>query len=257
MTRDDLDELMLLYAAGVAEDHERDAAESLLGAGDLSAQSSHAEAQAVLAAMPLSLQQVEAPRAVRDKLLFRIAADTQHAGSTVASPAIRGSSAARHRSHWPTYLSTGIAAALAIALTLTWTENRRISGNWAKSQRVIETTRTVMSSSRVSLAQLSDAKTPTTYGNVLYCPLSRQYQVAVFHLRPPADGRTYELWLITADGKKIPAGTFDVDSFGRGMISANAPHGVDIGQAAITDEPIGGSEQPTGAIHLAGELQTR
>ncbi len=38
------------------------------------------------------------------------------------------------------------------------------------------------------------------------------------------------------------------------MIYAKAPPKTDIALTAITDEPLGGSEQPTGSIHLAGEV---
>ncbi|MEO6988539.1 MAG: anti-sigma factor [Aquihabitans sp.] len=58
-----------------------------------------------------------------------------------------------------------------------------------------------------------------------------------------AAGRTYELWFVDEDGAS-PAGTFTADG-------GNVVHRVDgvaPGTVAITEEPIGGSPQPTGPI---------
>jgi hypothetical protein len=135
VTRDDLDELMLIYAAGVAEDEERDAAESILCGGDLAAQASYAEAQAVLASMPLALNRVEAPRQVRDQLLYRVAADQQKSAMSIAGR----QSGSDRRSAWPMYISTGIAAALAIALTLAMLDRRDIARSWEQSELAMKT----------------------------------------------------------------------------------------------------------------------
>ena len=65
-------------------------------------------------------------------------------------------------------------------------------------------------------------------------------------------GRTYELWLIT-DKQKIPAGTFSVTAGGYALVQAiyaldhNALKAV-----AVTEEPSGGVQAPTGAIVVVG-----
>jgi anti-sigma-K factor RskA len=74
-------------------------------------------------------------------------------------------------------------------------------------------------------------------------------------LPPAGRDRTYELWLITDDDRKVPAGTFDVDTEGSGMLRLEIPEGVGtIVAAAVTDEPAGGSAQPTGTIRLLGVI---
>jgi len=66
---------------------------------------------------------------------------------------------------------------------------------------------------------------------------------------------TYELWIITANQEKVPAGTFDVDASGEATLVVNLPEGVDpIVMVAVTDEPAGGVPQPTGSIPLAGGI---
>ena len=85
----------------------------------------------------------------------------------------------------------------------------------------------------------------------------RRARLIASRLDPPAAGRTYELWLIEAgpDGRKIPAGTFGIDAAGQGSLEVRIPEGIGtIAVLAVTDEPAGGSAQPTGQIHLAGSV---
>ncbi len=75
-------------------------------------------------------------------------------------------------------------------------------------------------------------------------------------MKPPPPGREFELWFITPEQKKVPAGTFGVDVDGKAELVVQMP--ADLGPvalAAITDEPLGGSPQPTGAIQLAGKVE--
>lgn len=58
-----------------------------------------------------------------------------------------------------------------------------------------------------------------------------------------ASGRTYELWFVDENGAS-PAGTFTAD----GGSVVHRVDGVAPGTVAITEEPIGGSPQPTGPI---------
>ena len=68
------------------------------------------------------------------------------------------------------------------------------------------------------------------------------------HLAP---GRTYQLWLIDDDGS-VPAGLFVPDASGRSSaVIDNLTPDVILG---ITEEPGGGSEQPTGEVLLATDV---
>ena len=61
-------------------------------------------------------------------------------------------------------------------------------------------------------------------------------------LRP---GRTYQLWLVTPTAK-ISAGTFRPTPDGEVMMQANYALPKDsLAAVAVTDEPMGGSPQPT------------
>jgi len=71
---------------------------------------------------------------------------------------------------------------------------------------------------------------------------------------PPSD-RTYQLWLVPAQGNPIDAGVFKVDSLGNGQVMLpKLPPGVAAKAFAVTLEPSGGVPQPTGPKVLIGAV---
>lgn len=92
------------------------------------------------------------------------------------------------------------------------------------------------------------------YARILWDQQNRRWHLRAVELPTPAVGRTYELWFITPDQRKIAAGSFDVDAHGTGDLLIDLPPDLgEVALAAITDEPRGGVTQPTGTIHLAGK----
>lgn len=81
---------------------------------------------------------------------------------------------------------------------------------------------------------------------------SNDWTMIASGLPAPKAGRTYQLWLVTADAK-ISAGTFEPDAQGKTVMHAN--YALDrnaLKAIAITDEPDGGVAAPTGSILIAG-----
>lgn len=69
------------------------------------------------------------------------------------------------------------------------------------------------------------------------------------------EGRVYVLWLITADGTKLPVGSFRPEADGRCVVSDAMPTPMpSVVSVAITDEPSGGVTSPTGKLRVAGNL---
>jgi len=87
----------------------------------------------------------------------------------------------------------------------------------------------------------------------------RVHNTAVLHaskLKPTPPGRTYQLWFIR-DGKPVPSVTFDVAPEGDALLrEVTVPTGGALSAAAITQEPVGGSQQPTSPILLVGPLKS-
>ena len=75
--------------------------------------------------------------------------------------------------------------------------------------------------------------------------------IAASSLPPAAPGRTYQLWGIETGKPPVSLGTFNTDSSGRALASVAVPAGLRIRVTAVTDEPSGGSRQPTTTPFLA------
>jgi hypothetical protein len=81
-------------------------------------------------------------------------------------------------------------------------------------------------------------------------------RAAFYASRLPAlgPGKSYELWFIDDDERKIPAGIFEVDARGDASVLVDQPLPLERIQAwVVTIEPRGGRAQPTGPIALAGQ----
>ncbi|HEX8322596.1 MAG TPA: anti-sigma factor [Tepidisphaeraceae bacterium] len=288
MTTEPDPDLMLLYVAGAADPEESVRAEQLLSSASPDAQAAYAEALSLFHAVPLGLTAVLPPAAVGDALMKRVMADASAAaaptmsfGSTsVAAGVANDGRGATHAStpstdyasrfRWPVYVTSGLAACLAVALTLSVWNNSKLSdqnarmsttlaGLSAQNERMSTTlvgSQNVLRSPHLTLASMQTGDgTSKSFGRVLFCPVTRQYQVTVFNLKPLPPGKAYELWLITPDQRKVPAGLFTVDGQGTATIIAHPRQPVDVAaNAAVTDEPAAGSDSPTGSIHLVGAL---
>ena len=75
--------------------------------------------------------------------------------------------------------------------------------------------------------------------------------IAASSLPPAARGRTYQLWGIETGRPPVSLGTFNTDASGRALASVAIPPGLRIAVTAVTDEPSGGSPQPTTTPFLA------
>lgn len=78
--------------------------------------------------------------------------------------------------------------------------------------------------------------------------------VTAFNLPQAADDRTYQLWGIDTAGTGAPVslGTFDTEADLRAAFTVTMPAGATFDLAAVTDEPTGGSAQPTTTPFLVG-----
>ena len=87
---------------------------------------------------------------------------------------------------------------------------------------------------------------------------NRQTNVWVLHavaLRPAPAGRVYQLWFLK-EGEAIAASTFDSEADGDVVVTVPGPADrAGLTGAAITEEPAGGSPQPTSAPILVGTVQ--
>lgn len=76
--------------------------------------------------------------------------------------------------------------------------------------------------------------------------------VAAQRLPPAATGRTYQLWGIGSDGRPVGLGTFNTGPDGRAVVTLAVTGEARYTVGAVTDEPAGGSPQPTTTPFLVG-----
>lgn len=226
MTCGERRDLLLLYAAGALEPAERDELRAHLATGCPLCAAALAEAEAIVAQAAAAIPPVAPPPAALDKLMARI-----------AEPSAMKIGAARRRN----WLAPLLAAAAAVAVT---------SGIFLYATR---DARQLWRATDVAAVALASPTQPSARGQVVWDRENGRWRVTVAQLGAPPAGREYELWFIPKGGKPIASKAFGVDAKGEAAFVVEVPPGLGAGAvAAITDEPLGGTDAPTGKVHLAG-----
>ena len=104
---------------------------------------------------------------------------------------------------------------------------------------------------RVMDAGATNARQP--YGRMFWDQPTNRWTFVAYNLPPAAPGHTYQLWLVTRDQKKVSAGTFTPSDSGSAIVRATYALAPDsLAAIAVTNEPAGGSAQPTTTPFLVG-----
>jgi hypothetical protein len=290
MKCDQLEDLILFHAGGAADSEESRAVLEHLSSGCPRCAGRLAEAEAALASLPLAIDPVTPSPEVKGRLMAKVAATPRGAsargarlravpspeGAGERGPAIPGrppapSMPARTISapRWiPIALAAGIAAVVGgIAVYGPMQSERRalraeLARQDGRIQALQEEVRSATSTMRllrnpsIQVVSLGGAEPQKEAAGRIWWDRKRgEWTFYAANMKPAGEGKTYELWFITADKKKIRAGIFDVDASGEGSLTTRVPEGIgEIALAAVTDEPAGGVDQPTGSIQLVGKI---
>jgi Anti-sigma-K factor rskA len=114
-----------------------------------------------------------------------------------------------------------------------------------------------LTGAQVRVVGLSSTETRNPHALMFWDKATDRWTFIAHKLAPLQPGRTYQLWLVTA-AKKISAGTFAVSPSGDAFVQATYP--LDSGAlkaVAVTEEPAGGSPQPTSAMVVVGTAGTQ
>jgi anti-sigma-K factor RskA len=99
---------------------------------------------------------------------------------------------------------------------------------------------------------------PSATGTVALNPGQGTAMLEVSGLPPTPDDKEYEVWWIGAKQGPLKAGMFEPSSHGATIVSLDLPPPGEIVLAsAITLEPVGGVEKPSGAMYLKGDFPRR
>lgn len=262
---------ILLLAAGALDAGERDDLEQHLATGCPRCAGAYAEAAAVVSHLAYAAPAVEPSPQLRARILAQVAQET----TTVSPPAWNVAQLAPRRRWVVPTVAAGLAATVTAAALL-WPllgERQHLLGTIARQSDQLaqqdaqieqleaaaagaRRVQSLLASNRLDVIPLGGtALQPKAGGRVLWDRNANRWHVVVTAMQPLPTGRTYELWFVTGDQRKIAAGTFDVDADGNAALTIDVPGGLaTIALAAITDEPAGGSEQPTGGIQAVGSI---
>lgn len=161
-----------------------------------------------------------------------------------------------------------IAAALVFvtllgSLFVLWRQNRaanqelaRLSDEVREAQKQMARQREaieIVTAPGARMSELAGTKEmPGAHGMVAYDKDGRAMLMAK-GLPPPPAGKAYQLWFI-ADGKPMPGKVFMTDASGTGTLMDHMPAEAMSGAVfAITLEPSGGVQAPTGKIYLSSQ----
>ena len=218
-----------------------------------------AEVNGDLAALALIVEQQPLPEGARERFVARVTAEKRPVSNVIAMPD------PRRRSFIPVLIPWVAAAAMLAVAGYLGVQNRNLdrllnadrsqiatlSAQASRGQQVMDTL-TAPSAQQATLTEGKAAVAPT--GHTSYVPDRGALIFVANHLRQVPASKTYELWVIPANGgAPIPAGTFRPDANGTAsVVLPPLPQGVPAKAFGVTIENEGGSPTPTMPIVLSG-----
>jgi hypothetical protein len=222
------------------------------------------DATAAIALAPPARGDAARAERVKAKLMARVSASKD--GTLAAPPAARRGSPIAQR--------TAIAAGLLLIASAGWSAmlwrdraalqdalaslGQRVaaSSRSADSLRLVVAERdkliTGLTGRDMALVRLTSGATHDAWALMFWNRATSAWTLVAHNLPRPAAGRTYQLWLVTAN-EKISAGTFEPGAQGEAVVRAVYDLQRDALKAvAVTDEPAGGVPQPTGPFVVIG-----
>jgi anti-sigma-K factor RskA len=254
---ENLQELAAAYALGALEPAEARAFEKLLATSP-EAQREVAEYREVGALLALSSASAAPASDLRQRVIARAAAQKD------ARITPRGTASSR-----TAWIALAAALVAVVGLALAWQGLRKQVNQQQATITALQDTlsRTSASLNRrvkqldeildpnVSLIRMGTPGTPQPVVQLFWNRQRHQITAHAFQLVPAASKRTYQLWFIPKNGKPIPSVTFNSEASGHALVeSIEVPADVELAAAAITEEPEGGSPQPTTTPFLVGTL---
>jgi anti-sigma-K factor RskA len=282
-----IEKLLPFYALDALSDEERELVESYL-AGHPEARAQVEEMGRAVSSLPHAASPVEPPTQVKYALMARVTADAD-ARARASKRDLRSGprvmqlgnifqavsmAAATVAIIWAVMLNTQLAQLRNEVSTLREASDAQAASleqiNQLRNEvRLLGEALTAQSNSleqiNAKLTQLTPAGTvtisvkgtdvqPDAYGQLIADPNSNSAVLVIAGLGQLEPGKTYQVWLIDAGGPKS-AGLLTIDANGQGVLVVTSELTIAESDAfAISVEPAGGSEQPTGDIVVLSNL---
>jgi len=219
-----------------------------------------------LAMVALSVEQHPLPAGASERFAQRIADDVRSSPpATKRAEVVEIDRRSRlGRAAWPGWLAAAVllivAGGLGFEVSVLQSrlddQNSKIAALEANESRAKEVAE-VLTAPTAQRVLLTTPKTPPApTGRVVYLASRGELILQANNLAAVPTGKTYELWVIPADGSApVPAGLFRPDAAGNGsVVLPSIPQGVKAKAFGVTVEDAAGSKTPTAPILLAGAV---
>jgi len=229
--------------------------------------------------LPQALSLQSPPDHVRERLLNRIAEETQQTPIEIAveestSEGLAGRdeekvllfaqprSAESRLAHWLLIAATALLAFTAGYLFKQNSDLARERDNVALERDDLSKEMAMwrrqfddIVSPTTKIISMVGEETPQANAKVVWDTNARQWVVYIFDLPAPPFDKDYQLWYVTKNAK-ISAAVFRTDEQGRTVLKLTLPPDslADLAATTVTLEPRGGSPQPTGKFYLKASI---
>jgi len=132
-------------------------------------------------------------------------------------------------------------------------ETAQLHDALARQRGVIE----VLTAPGLRVGYLRQAKSGVpTEGHVLWNERKKAWLFYAFGMPQPPPGKEYQVWFMTEKEGPVSAGLFTPDQNGTGWVLAAPPSKLfgEVKATAVTLEPAGGLQKPSGEMYLRGSL---
>jgi anti-sigma-K factor RskA len=216
----------------------------------------------VASRMGASIGAVPPPSRLRDRVLAGVGAATGAPRMTRAAPRF-----------WPATLAAAAALGLALGVLSTRTQLERLRDRTLALQQEVDQAQREVAQLQEALVEARSVRdlvarpesrltvlaglnpAPGARGRVIWNATTREAVLLASGLERAPAGKAYEIWVIGASARPVPAGVFQPGPDGSVVVSL--PRVEDTARAntfAVTIEPATGSAAPTGPMVLAGAV---
>jgi anti-sigma-K factor RskA len=269
------------YALGALDAAELAAFEAHLATGCAECAKGVAEARWIVSQLAYVAPDAGPSDMLKGRLMQTVRAEAKSRGGSGGAVSGGGTPVATmaKSSAIPLWMWAGVAALLLVALYFGW-NSHRLQEELTAEQSTIEQLQQSNTEARQKLAAVQERLVATESENaILGDPAAKKIVLAAQkieapqlmalwekqkgivlagqHVPMPSRNRVLQLWLIPKDpaGKPIPSITVRPDANGRMVaLVAHPPDPSLVKALAITEEPEGGSPQPTSAVRWVGAM---
>jgi anti-sigma-K factor RskA len=272
MRWDEVEEIAPLYVIGALDEETAHDLEVLLHSATPERQRIIAQWRDVAAMLPQALPLQTPPDYLRERLLNRIAEETQQTPIEIAVEEsslremverdkrnflqlVQPRRAESRTARWLLIAATALLAFTAGYLFKKNADLARERDDLSEEMAAWKGQLEDIVSPKTRIIAMVGDETPQANAKVIWDTKARQWAIYIFDLPSPPSDKDYQLWYVTQNAK-ISAAIFRTNDQGRSVLKLTLPQEAMVGLAAtaVTLEPRGGSPQPTGKFHLKASI---